>query len=116
MGLMDVFWHLANFLAPAVGVGVIASGLVKLLWWRALRACSWGRLALWACLPAAGSSLACLMWLGRDGTMASYACLLLACSLGLAWAAFISPEGRSGSNRTAHRAASRGAAKRRASS
>ncbi len=101
VGVMDAFWHLVNFFAPALGLGVMASGLAKLLWWRLLRLCGWGRLALWASVSAAAANLACLMWQGRDGTMAAYACMLLACSLGLAWAGFIAPPATRRSGRSA---------------
>ena len=36
MGPLDAFWHLLNFFAPAVGVGLIAAALAKLLWRREL--------------------------------------------------------------------------------
>ena len=44
MGPLDALWHLLNLLAPAVGVGLLASAAAKLLWRRALKAVAWTRL------------------------------------------------------------------------
>ena len=45
MGPIDALWHVLNFFGPAIGVGLIASALCKLLWWRSLRAVAFRRLA-----------------------------------------------------------------------
>lgn len=84
MGLLDVFWHVLNFIAPALGVGLIGSGLTKLLWRRQLRGLRWR--SLWPMTVAAGvlALLLGLLLFGRDGRMASYALLVLA-SAGVLW-------------------------------
>jgi hypothetical protein len=81
-------WHLLNFLAPAVGVSLIACLLAKLLWRRELGGVAWWR--LWSCSAglAAVTSVAGLVYYGRDGKMATYAAMVLACALGLWWAGF----------------------------
>jgi hypothetical protein len=48
MGPIDAFWHLANLIAPGLGLGLIAAALAKLLWRRELAAVPWRRLATWA--------------------------------------------------------------------
>ena len=86
MGPLDAFWHLLNFLAPALGVGVITAALARLVWWRELRRASYARLALWAVAGCAVGLLAALIVFGRDGKMAGYALMLAGGSLSLWWA------------------------------
>ena len=86
MGPLDAFWHLLNFLAPALGVGVITAALARLVWWRELRCVSYARLALWAVAGCAVGLLAALIVFGRDGKMAGYALMLAGGSLSLGWA------------------------------
>ncbi len=86
MGPLDATWHLLNFFAPAFGVGLIAAGLTKLLWFRALRAASWWRLGLVASAAGAVALVAALVIFGRDGKMAGYALMLTACAAALWWA------------------------------
>ncbi|HET9821446.1 MAG TPA: hypothetical protein VFQ16_06445 [Burkholderiaceae bacterium] len=89
MGPIDGFWHIANFFAPALGVGTLASALCKLLWRRELAAVAWRRLALWATTGGAMASIAGLAAFGRDGRLATYALLVLASALALWWAGFV---------------------------
>lgn len=88
MGPIDALWHLLNFFAPAVGVGVLTALMAKLLWRRSLKSASLKRLMIWA---TAGSALALLTGLvvfGRDGKMATYGAMVLACALSVWWAGF----------------------------
>lgn len=85
MGLLDAVWHLLNFFAPAFGVGLIAAGLAKLVWFRLLRGASWLRLGLWAGAAGALALLAALVVFGRDGKMAGYGMMITACALALWW-------------------------------
>ena len=85
MGPLDALWHLLNLVAPAVGTGVVASLIAKLLWRRELKGASWLRLSLWASGASTLALLAGLLVFGRDGKMASYGAMLLACALSL-WA------------------------------
>lgn len=87
MSPLDGFWHLLNFFAPALFVGVLTASAAKLLWRRSLQAVSLGRLVTWAVLPAAAAALAGLVWAGRDGRTATYGLMVVACALGL-WACF----------------------------
>ena len=86
MGPIDALLHLANFFAPALGVGLLAAGLTKLLWWRDLRSVSWLRLTRWATLGSTVALVAGLVLLGRDGKMLTYGGMILLSALGLAWA------------------------------
>ena len=85
MGPLDALWHLLNFFGPAIGVGLIAAGLCKLIWWRALRAVAYRRLALWAVAAGALALVAGLALFGRDGRMATYGMLVATTALALWW-------------------------------
>ena len=85
MGPIDAFWHLVNFVAPALGVAALASALAKLFWRTALRSTRWWLLFY----PAAAGGIAALalgllLW-QRDGRMATYGLLVLAVALSLWW-------------------------------
>jgi hypothetical protein len=84
MGPTDLFWHLANLLAPALGLGIIAASLAKLLWREALRQMPWARLAAWLVAGNAVVVVAGLVLQGRDGRMATYAAMV-AVSAALLW-------------------------------
>ena len=88
MGPLDAAWHLLNFMLPAAGVGAIAAALAKLLWRRELASNPWWRLAA----PAAVASLLVLaggrVMFGKDGRMATYGAMVLACALTLWWQGF----------------------------
>jgi hypothetical protein len=86
MGFFDALWHLLGFFAPAVGVGVFASLLCKLVWRRTLAAVPVRRLIAFSVAAGALASLGCLLVFGRDGTMAGYTALVLACAGSLWWA------------------------------
>lgn len=88
MGPLDAIWHLLNFFAPAVGVGFIAAALTKLLWRHELRGASCWRLGAWAAAANALALAAALALLGRDGRMAGYGLMLVACTLALWWRGF----------------------------
>jgi hypothetical protein len=89
MGPVDGLWHVLNLFAPAIGVGALAASLTKLLWRADLRAVSWRRLAAWACTCAAAVQVGGLVVFGRDGKMATYAVMVMACALGLWWRGFV---------------------------
>jgi len=86
MGVLDGLWHLLNFFAPAVGVGVMAAWLAKLLWWRDLKSVSSWRMAAWAVIASSLALVAGLLWTGHDGKMATYGAMVFMCALGLWWA------------------------------
>ncbi|MES2100660.1 MAG: hypothetical protein V4569_12620 [Pseudomonadota bacterium] len=83
MGPIDAFWHLLNFFAPAVGVGLLTATFAKLLWWRELKSARWTRLALWATAGCALVLVAGLIVFGHDGKMATWAAMVAACGLTL---------------------------------
>lgn len=88
MDFLGGLWHLLNFFAPAAGIGLFASALAKLLWLRELKGVSWLRLWLWSAGCAAVVGTIGLLLLGRDGKMATYGAMVLACALTLWWRAF----------------------------
>ncbi|MEO8058485.1 MAG: hypothetical protein ABI671_09175 [Burkholderiales bacterium] len=88
MGPIDALWHLLNFFAPALGVGLLTALMAKLLWRRSLKAASLKRLSVWA---VSGSALALLVGLvafGSDGKMLTYGAMVLMCALSVWWAGF----------------------------
>ena len=86
MGVLDAMWHLLNFLAPAFVVGVVATFLAKLLWWRTLKSVSLWRMTSWAVLASSLALVGGLLWTGRDGKMVTYGAMVLMCALALWWA------------------------------
>jgi hypothetical protein len=88
MGPIDAFWHLSNLFLPALLLGALAAAGAKLLWRRELAGVAWRRLAA----PAAGAAAAVvvlgLVVFGRDGRMATYAGMVLACAAALWWRGF----------------------------
>lgn len=85
MGPLDALWHLLNFFGPAIGVGLIAAVLCKLVWRRGLQAVSVRDLAVWAMGAGALASIAGLVIFGRDGKMLTYAMLVAGTALALWW-------------------------------
>lgn len=77
------FWHLLNFFAPGLGLGLIASALTKLLWRRELQQIGWLRLASWAVVGCSLVSIAGLASFGRDGKIATWAAMVAVCALTL---------------------------------
>ena len=88
MQAADAFWHLTNFLAPAVIVGGIAAGLTRLIWRRELGKGGGFRLWAWASGACALSLLLGLVLFERDGRMATYGVMVAACATALWWAGF----------------------------
>jgi hypothetical protein len=89
MSPLDVLWHVLNFIAPAVGVALLAASLAKLSWRNELAAVPWRRLVLWAGAAGVLTLIAGLAVFGRDGRMATYAALVLTSALVLWWVGFV---------------------------
>ena len=86
MGPWDALIHLFNFFLPALGVALFSSLGAKLLWREELQGVRWRRLWGWASALGAAVLLAGLVVWGRDGKMATYGAMVLACAAGLWWA------------------------------
>lgn len=83
--------HVLNFMLPALGVALLATGLARLAWWRAWPK-AWQGAALWRLVRDAAVLnllvlLAGLWLLRRDGAMLTYAALVLATAATLWWRA-----------------------------
>jgi hypothetical protein len=94
MGFFDAFNHLANLFLPALGLAAIASGLARLLWRHELAGVRWLQLFGPAALASVVATLAGLVLQGRDGRMATYAAMVLACASALWWRGFGPGRGR----------------------
>ena len=81
MDALDLFWHIANFVLPAVGVGALSATLCKLLWRRELARFSWFTLAWQASAAGLAVLVAGLVITGHDGRMITWAGLVIACAL-----------------------------------
>ncbi len=88
MQATHAFWHLAAFLAPALVLGGLSVLAVRLIWRRELAGASLWRLWFWASTAAAITSFAGLIASGRDGRMATYGAMVLACAAALWWSGF----------------------------
>jgi hypothetical protein len=88
MGPIDLLWHVLNLLAPGVSLGLIAAAGAKLVWRHDLAGVAYARLARWGAGAATATLLAGLVITGRDGRMATYAAMVLACAGALWWAGF----------------------------
>lgn len=88
MDFIGGLWHFFNFFAAPAGVALFASLLAKLLWHRELQGAAWWRLWLWSGGAAALAAIGGLAWYGRDGKMATYGAMVLACTLALWWRGF----------------------------
>jgi hypothetical protein len=85
---LDAFWHLVNLFAVPALAGLLAAVVAKLVWRRALAGVAWTGLARDAALAASLVALAGLVVTGRDGRMATYGAMVLACALTLWWRGF----------------------------
>ncbi|MDP9044180.1 MAG: hypothetical protein M3O01_05175 [Pseudomonadota bacterium] len=88
LGPFAAVWHLLNLFAPAVGIGLVSAALAKLLWRADLKPVGWLRLAGWAASVSALVLVAGLVAWGRDGKIATYAAMVLACAFTLWWVGF----------------------------
>jgi hypothetical protein len=86
--LLQVLWHVGNLFLPALALGPVAAALAKLLWRRELKPVRWQSLAGPASAACAAVVLAGLVIFGRDGRMATYGAMVLACAITLWWQGF----------------------------
>lgn len=88
MSWVAAAWHLMDFFGPALGLGVLAPLLAKLMWRRALKPVGWLRLGIGVTAACSLTLLGGLVVFGRDGKMATYAAVLLTSALVLWWLGF----------------------------
>ena len=89
MGPLDAIWHLLNFAAPALGLGLLTTALAKLLYRRELKGVAWRPLLVWSVSAGMAVLVAGLLVFGRDGRMATYGALVVATALALWWRGFL---------------------------
>ncbi len=80
MDALDLFWHLANFVLPAVAVGALTAALCKALWRRGLARTTWFTLTWQASAAGLAVLVAGLVITGHDGRMITWAALVVACA------------------------------------
>ena len=85
MGPLDATWHLLNLFGPALGLGLMAPLLAKVLWRRQLKSRPWVALAPRCVAAGMLVTLAGLLIFGQDGRMATYAALVVTCAATLWW-------------------------------
>ena len=90
MGPLDLFFHIASFLAPALAVAALVAGAARLLLPRRPDGRSWWAHVAINLVVGVGVSTAGLWYFGVDGKMATYAALVVAIAsaqwvLGGAW-------------------------------
>ncbi len=88
MGPLDALVHVINLFVPAALLAGLAAAGAKLLWRRELASVAWVRLAGPAAAVCAGVTVVGLVWSGRDGRMATYGAMVVACALTLWWQGF----------------------------
>jgi hypothetical protein len=81
MDALGLFWHLVNFVLPAVAVGALTAALCKLAWRRSLARSSWFTLAWQSSAAGLAVLVAGLVVTGHDGKLGTYAALVVACAL-----------------------------------
>lgn len=86
MGPLDFLNHLLNFVAPAVCVGLFVAMVAPLMYRKTPMSRSLRAQAAINVVAGLMALLAGLLFFGRDGKMASYAALVLACAASQWWA------------------------------
>jgi hypothetical protein len=89
VGPLDAFWHLSNFVVPALGVGMLSAAGAKLLWRRELASRRWHVLARDASLACGVVLVAGLVVFGHDGKLATYGAMVVVCAFTLWWRGFL---------------------------
>ncbi|MDQ0568609.1 TRAP-type C4-dicarboxylate transport system permease small subunit [Variovorax paradoxus] len=85
MSLLDLLNHLLNFVAPALAVGFLCALMGRVFVRRAAGVPSWWIQGAINAGVGALVLLGGLVFFGRDGAMATYAALVLACGTSQWW-------------------------------
>jgi hypothetical protein len=78
MSLLDLLNHLLNFIAPALVVGFLCALAGRAFGWRAAGARPWWAQGALNAAVGTAALLGGLVVMGRDGTVAAYAALVIA--------------------------------------
>lgn len=85
MDPLDAAWHLLNFVAPAIGIGVIAPWLSRAIWRSDSNAKGTLVLMAWTSAASVAVLTGGLLVFGHDGRMATYAAMVLVVAAILWW-------------------------------
>ena len=88
---LDVFWHVLNFFAPAVGVGLLAPLFAKTIWRTGLASTGWRALIAWTTAASAAVLIGGMVVFEHDGKTATYAAMVLAAGVAMWWVGFRAP-------------------------
>jgi ABC-type branched-subunit amino acid transport system permease subunit len=77
MSLSEAFWHVFEFVYPALAMGSLCAAGAKVLWRRELSGTPWWRLAVAVALAGIAVMIVGLSVFGRDGRMLTYAALVI---------------------------------------
>ncbi|MGA1316226.1 MAG: hypothetical protein ACO3YN_04750 [Rubrivivax sp.] len=77
MSLSEAFWHVFEFVYPALAMGLLCAAGAKGLWRRELSGTPWWRLAVAVALAGIAVMTVGLGVFGRDGRMLTYAALVI---------------------------------------
>ena len=80
MGLFDIANHLVNFTAPAAFVAIFTAFFARTLLFRRVGLPGLRRLAVYCFVASLAALVAGLVFFGRDGKIASYAAMVMACA------------------------------------
>ncbi len=85
MGVVDFIVHLLNFAAPALSIALLVTLFARILVRKQAVALVWYAQAAINCVVCLVLMLAGLWYFGRDGTIASYAAMVLGCATSQWW-------------------------------
>jgi hypothetical protein len=77
----DFVAHVFSFFAPAIAVGLLSTLAAKTMWRQSMSAMRWWVVAGWGVGTCGVVLLIGLVLFGRDGKMATYGAMLVACAL-----------------------------------
>lgn len=85
MGLFNALNHALNFFLPALALALLVPTLARLVWRSALKGGTWAEQVKWSAVANAGVLILGLVLTGQDGSMVTYAGLVLVSALVVWW-------------------------------
>ncbi len=98
MSVATAWWHVAGLFALPLALGALAAGFAKAVFRRKLAGVRWWSLAWPAAAAAAAADVVGLVVFARDGRIATWAAMVLACAAALWWRGFTPAAARRAAN------------------